>query len=698
MRVLKEVYVSNRDVIPYNIDFIALAGHICGYATPKEYTDWQCEWNEINLPMIPERWQIKIIDGKEKLYSDIKNKIKTEHYDGFICATDADREGNLIYYLLETKLCLNKNKTYRLWVHDLTESAILKSYKSMVDLHTNNFQKNLTWASILRSRFDWLVGMNATVMATKKAGMLMKIGRVKTPTLKIVYDNSIAIDNFKPKTTYYIVAKYDNGITGILQHEDFETMADAKSFFSNLNSTGIVKNIEVKRMSVQPHQLFKLSDLQVEASKKYGYSPEKTLNLVQSLYETHKAVSYPRCDCRYISSELANDFKKLIQPIKAFKDLAPFVSEIEKNEDWVLKTKSNKRFVNDNEVNKNSHTALLPTTKSISIESLNEEELNILKMIYIRFLCIFFPPFIYDKTIVDVENSGYIFKSNGKKIVSNGFTELLDYDSKDNVLPKIKQGDILNIVDFEAKDKTTTPPKRLTQGDLIKEMENVSKYIDNKDLKEIMKHSGGIGTQATRGSIISSLIKDGYIDTKTVKKSEALYISEKGKTYIDNLLGLDIINPELTAKWESQLQDVEQGKMNSVEFNKNMLRYINDIIIKFNSKKMISATIQKESLGKCPRCGKDVYEGKTSYYCSGYNGSPKCGFSIWKDNKLLKSQKKKLTANKVKKLLSKGYYTEKGLVSKLGKKYDADISFEDTGIYVNLKLNFENLHKNKKST
>ena len=703
MNEIRTAYNNNKKTIPYKIDFTALAGHICCYAKPNEYKEWDKKWIDLvpHLPMIPEKWTINIMSDKKKIHSSILEKIKENNYDGIICATDADREGNLIFHLLENKLP-KKIKTYRLWINDLTESSIIKGLLSMVDFHEDNFQKNLTYASILRSRFDWLVGMNISVSASVKSSMTMKIGRVKTPTLKIVYDNCKAIDKFIPTTSYGIQDNYGD-FTGVLVDENgaeitFETKQKADDLISKLTDTTLVIDVDKKETKTLPPSLYELSDIQIEASKKLGFTANKTLDVVQSLYEK-KLVSYPRCDCRYISSELANQFPVLLNAVSAIPSFETFVRQIKPADRE--KVKHTKKYVNDVEVNKNSHTALVPTGEIPVMDNLSDDEQKILKMIFARFLAIFLPPLIEEKTVVDLENNGYRFKAYGKRVKDKGFTDLYKKELNDYIIPdNIKPGIKIQVKEHIVKEKITTPPARLTQGELIKAMKMASKYITDDKLKNIMKETSGIGTQATRGAIIDSLIHDGYIETKGSKKAQALYITEKGKQYIENLDGFTIVSPELTAVWEDKLKQVEQGEKSSTEFSNEMKKYIVEVIQQINNSKMTSGPLNKqvstqaEPLGFCPRCRNPIVETPKAFSCTGYKNEPACKFAIWKDNKFLASQKKRLTANKVKQLLKNGYYTEKNLTSKTGEKYDAKIVLEDTGTYVNLKMQFNDKKQN----
>ena len=691
MRDVESVYKKNRMHIPYDIDFVALAGHVCGYENPKSYPDWNKPWKDISLPMIPDKWKIDVIEGKNKLFNDIKKKITSGKYDGFICSTDSDREGNLIYYLVANKLGILGKKTYRFWVHDLTEKGIMDAFNSMTDMSKDSFQKNLTSASILRSQFDWLIGMNFTVSATVHTNSLMKIGRVKTPTLKIVYDNCNAIDNFKPVTTYEIESAYSEGFSGFHVDTRYKTKEEAQKVINALGKTATVTNIEKKVVKTAAPQLYKLSSLQIDASKAFGYNPAKTLELVQSLYEKHKVISYPRTDCCYISSALAKDFKNLLAPLKTVSELAPYVNGLDAP-DFIAVSK-NKKYVNDAEVNKSSHTALMPTGKIPNYSALSKDEENIMLMIFKRFLAIFLPNLVEEKCVVITKNAGngMEFKSNGKVVKDPGYTKIYSSKLEDNELPDLKKSQVVNVKEFKINDKTTTPPARLTEGTLIKEMENISKYIDDKELKDVMSEAEGIGTPATRGAIISALISDGYIEAKKSKKVASLYITPMGKTYIENLLGFSIVSPELTAEWEKKLKQIEEGELGSQKFETEMISFVKEV-----SKEMSTADMKKSSgnfkndnsdkepLCKCPKCGKNIYENTKAYSCEDRD----CGCVLFKTDKYLASLGQKMTKTIAKSFFTKKKATFKKLKSKSGKEYAAEIHVDFSGKYPSYKMEF----------
>ena len=706
MRELQATYQANKKDIPYEIDFMALAGHVCQYANPREYDQWNKKWGELYvcLPMVPEKWDVKIMESKKDLVKNIKDKVKNGGYTGLICATDADREGNLIFTLLENVL-RSKLPVYRLWVHDLTEKEIKKAFLNMVDFHKDEMQDHLTKAAVLRSQFDWLIGMNYTVAATVRSGSLMKIGRVKTPTLKLVYDNSKAIDSFVPKTTYGVQSTSNNGILGVLQNEDgdlfFEKKTDAEAVVKDLKTKATVTDMEKKTVKTNAPSLFKLSDLQTYANKSYGYSADETLEILQSLYEK-KILSYPRCDCRFISTEAMNDIQPVLDSLDVFSEFKPFLSKIHKKE--IEDVKKNTKYTNDKEVNKNSHTALIPTGETIDLSKLNEKEKSILRTVGARLISIFLPAMVEEKTVIRFDNNGHPFKANFSRIEDPGYMALYKKHAETGAsIPQVKKGDTLVITSNEIHEKVSTPPTRLTEGTLIAAMENISKTIDDKALKEVMKEAKGIGTPSSRGAIISSLLEDGYMESKGGKKAKALYITEKGTDYIENLLSFDIVSPELTAVWEDKLKQVERGELSDQMFYKEMLQFTSQSMDAIRQTKMTNTSYHPAgqdnkhvSIGKCPKCGRDMIETKIAFSCPGYKADPPCKFSIFKENPILKTGKKQITASMAKKLLKGESVTVKGLVSKAGRKYSADISLDTSGDYGKLNLEFNNKENKSK--
>lgn len=297
MKSVKAAYNASSKPLG-DIDFFALAGHICRLCEPKEYEDWDVKWADRKLPMIPNPFRVGILtDNKVK---DLKEQLKKVKYDAIIVGTDSDVEGNGIYDLIETYLGLQNYKTYRFFESDLTPAGIMKSMNNLTDYHTNPRDVGMTQSFRIRSRFDWLIGFNMTVAYTVKSGFLMKVGRVKAPTLKLVYDNCKAIDGFSSKTAYQPAIVTENPEVAAYMIDDegkavsYADKNEAQKVLTTLSGEAEVLSFEKTAKKTQPDQLYKLTDIQVEAGSKYGYTPEKTLELIQSLYERHKLISYPR--------------------------------------------------------------------------------------------------------------------------------------------------------------------------------------------------------------------------------------------------------------------------------------------------------------------------------------------------------------------------------------------------------------------
>ena len=702
MRAVRDVYNKYKKEINAEvglIDFVALAGHVCRLIEPSEYTKWDVKWNDLELPMIPNPFKIDAIPDKKKIIKDIQDMIKKNSYDGIIVGTDADVEGNGIYYLLENYLNISKMKALRFFEQDQTDAGILKSFKELTDFHSYDRDINMTKSYLIRSHMDWLIGMNFTVGFSVKSGFTMKVGRVKAPTLKLVYDNCKAIDEFVPHTDYAVEANYDNPeekykFKGIYIDDNgkdvrFETEKKAEEFYKTLGNKATVTKIEKKNVKTPAPQLYKLSDVQAEAGKLFGLTPEKVTDIVQSLYEK-KYVSYPRTSGRYISTEKAKEFPKLLKAIASFSDLKPYVDKISSAD--IEKVKKDKRIVNDVEVKKASHDALLPTGIIPDLSSLSKTELDICNLIYKRLLALFLPALQEEKTTVLTDIDGNTFKSNGKVIKDKGWTVLYKKKLEETEIPLLKKGDVLNVLSFNSVEKTTQPPSRLTQPTLIETMENIAKYIDDKDLKSVMKTAKGIGMESSRASIIKDLINSGYMESKG--KAMSLYITDVGKKYIENLLGFSIVKPELTAEWEQKMQDIREGERTYEDVETEMIQYVKDMIREIDSSEIKKEPWKtKSSTGLiCPVCGKPIMNGKYGYFCSGAKDG--CKFSIQGE-----IAGKKLTDKQLKALIEKGKTGKiSGFTSKTGKKFDAAISLAIEDGKAKTTFLFDNVDPENKHT
>lgn len=652
-----------------DITFVALAGHVCGLMEPKEYDQWKdVKWKDLQLPMIPENFRIKSI--KPDIVKKIRDLLKSGNYDGIVVGTDSDVEGNGIYALLEKSLHLEKFKAYRFFETDLTDKGIMESFKNLTDFHTDPRDTGMTQAFWIRSQFDWLIGFNLSVAYTVKTGMLMRVGRVKAPTLKLVYDNCKAIDEFDQKSSYLPVIRTKELVATLVDEDGkdltFPELEKAQQLVAGLGPEAVVKKTEKKNVSKPPQQLYKLSDIQVEAGQKYGYSPDDTLSALQSLYETHKVLSYPRTDGRYISAEKAKEFPSLLRPVSAIPGMDKWVNAVTSAD--MASAAKNKRYVNDEEVKKSSHGALIPTGKIPELSKMSQLEQNICSMVYKRFLAIFLPDLVEEKSryLLDVDGNQFICR--GSVVKGRGFTSIFDTKIKELALPEVQEGQKLGIEQKGIHEVVSKPPKRLTQASLVKAMENIQKYMTDKDLKQVMKEAKGIGMPSSRAQIIKDLITTGYME----EKGKGLYITQSGKDYIEYIGDHSIVNPELSAEWETHIKNVRQGKEAFEPVREQVLDYVNQTVEEVMSRKF---EVRQSSQGKaaldvnCPVCGKPMRTTKFGYGCSGY---PSCRFLIGE------VAHKKLTEKQVKDLLSKGQTgLIKGFKKKNGDKFDAILKLED---------------------
>ncbi len=623
------------------IDFIALSGHVCRNAEPDEYGSFTGSWYKIQYPMIPSRWKICAIKDIRK--QQLLNKIKSiaPSYDGIIVGTDSDVEGYGIYHLLETFLHLENKLALRFVEHSLTDNEILKSLLSMTDYHKDPVHRRNVESFLLRCRADWLYGMNCTRFMTVKSGKLMTVGRVKAPTIQLVYDNSMSIENFQPKTYYQRIADYGE-FQGIQVDEKGAPINYDTQNSMYIPNEGIIASIEKETTKKIAPQLYDLSALQGEAGQMFGMTPAEVLETVQSLYETHKVISYPRTQCRYVSTEKSLEFYDILQQAKVFPAIAPLLSKIT-NAD-ISKVRKDKRVVNDMEVEKESHDALLPTLKTPNIADLNEKERIICELIYKRLVAQFLAPLEECKTKMFIEHKNAVFLVRGRIVTDQGW-RLLYGSLKNNHIPDLKQGITITAHKIGLVQKKTTPPKRLTQATLLLAMTNIANTIEDQKLRKSLADSQGIGTPATRDAIILDIINRGYV--KDMGKT-GLYITQEGKEYVEQMQGISIISPVFAAQLDTRIKRIQRGEDSFQDSYKDMLINLKDVCDQIDKKYIVKS---KEI--KCPNCGSNMKQEPYTYECND------CGLKMNKyicgiyldDNLLLELQENKIT--------KKLYFTKK---------------------------------------
>lgn len=595
------------------IDFIALSGHVCTINEPNDYSEWaDKKWDEVDYPMIPVNWIIKPIDKPKpkKIISDIKSKVR--NYDGIIVGTDSDVEGYGIYHLLENYLGITDMKALRFIEHSLTDEEILQSLLTMTDYHNDITHKRFTQSFILRSHADWLYGMNATRMLSNKMNHLIATGRVKAPTIKLVYDNSMAIENFKPTDYWNLVINYGDFIASLT--EDGKT---AKAYYSmddipdDIDIQGVVKEKQNKKTQTSAPKLYDLAAIQSEAGQHYGFSPDETLSIIQSLYEKHKLLSYPRTQCRYVSKEKAKEFALMVKHMRVFDELKDIASQVTA-EDF-QKVMTDKNVVNDTEVQKESHDALLPTSKEPNLDELSDNEKKICLMVYKRLLAQFLPKLEEYKTTVIINHGKHDFVAKGKTVINQGWRVLYG-KSKDNIIPDLHEGDVLEAEDVKVVKKVTTPPKRLTEATLLNAMVNIASLIEDKELKKNLAESKGIGTSATRANIIKDIIERNYVE----KKKNELYITEMGKKYIDCVKTLDIVSPVFAALLETKIHKIQRGEIDYNEVYQEMIKDLKNMCRQIDNMERVEEKVHSI----CPKCKSNIKVDRYYYIC------PKCGLKV----------------------------------------------------------------------
>ena len=657
MRQIQDVYNKHRAEIPYEVTFTAQRGHLVALKLPKEIDEEQAHWKWENLPFHPEQhggWQYKIIQEKkegrnmtaQERYDSIRKELKSGTYDFVINAGDPDQEGELLVRLVLEHLG-NRLPVKRFWTNDLTEPHVLAALKNLKDDDADPLCVNLYAAAKGRQHSDYRYGMNLSEAASLKMNIRVACGRVKTPILAIVCRREWEIRNFKPSTCYGIRSEYAENFYGALfdrkaeaegEGEEgdkegekdgliwFDRKEDAEKLAASLPKQATVLSFDKKRTETYAPKLFKLATLQVEAGK-LGLNDARTLEIIQGLYEK-EYLSYPRTDCEYLSSN--EDFFGILKAVMAVPEMDPYIRTISRSA--IERVRKTKKWINDKALEDAGHSAIRPTTKAVNPSALSEEEMTIYTLVCRRFVAMFLPPLIQDKTRLVAEVDGHTFKSTGKTLVDPGYSRIFGTKFTDMVIPEKAPGDILDVDRYSITEKTTTCPKRYTSPGLVEVCENPAKFLDDPSLKALGKRLK-IGTSATRSAIIRQLIeRDHYLAEKKEKKTIYIVPTETGEKIIENLGSCDICKVDLTGIWEEKLELVRQGKMTLAELEEGMKDHVEQLIADIRTKDMKAMSTAKkyEVIGTCPKCGKELCEGAKGYFCMGFRSTPKCGVGAYK--------------------------------------------------------------------
>jgi DNA topoisomerase III len=626
-------------------------GHLIMLCQPDEYDAKYKRWSFDTLPIIPDKMKLKTNTKTKKQYDVIKKLMQSSDVESLICATDSGREGELIFrYIYDHAKC--KKPFMRLWISSMTDEAIKEGFSK---LKPGREYDNLYYSAKCRSEADWLVGMNASRAFTVKYNALLSIGRVQTPTLAILAQRQQEIKKFVPKTYYEVNASFGEYNGTWINKETKETKISKKEEAEEIASKvkgkeGIVSNVQNEEKKQPPPLLYDLTELQREANKSYGFSAKKTLSIAQDLYEKRKLITYPRTDSRYLSKDMIPKLNQILGKInkEAYGKYIDYVASLPK-------LPISKRIVDDTKVS--DHHAIIPTESGAKAKGLSDDESKIYDLIVRRFLSVFYPEYKYMMTNITTEVEGESFISKGKTIIQKGWTELnLKENKKDEEqrLPKLDNGDKVNVAESKVLEKKTQPPKPYNEASLLSAMENAGRLVEDEELKEQLK-DGGLGTPATRAAIIERLIEVGYI----TRKGKELNVTEKGIKLIE-VVPDEIKSPEMTGKWEKGLSSISKGKLDTKRFMESISRYVRYLVGKANEVNK-SVVFEKEeskapkkkvtSLGRCPACdnGK-ILENSKGYYCSEWKSG--CKFTIWKNS--LEKDGIEISPSVVRKLLKDG--------------------------------------------
>ena len=576
-------------------------GHLIGLMDPEGYDNKYKEWKMETLPMLPKHMKLTVLKKTGKQYNEVKKQLLRNDVNEIIIATDAGREGELVARWIIEKAGVKK-PLKRLWISSQTNKAILDGFKNLKDAKE---YENLYKAAVCRAEADWLVGLNVTRALTCKHNAQLSAGRVQSPTLAMIVQREEEIRNFKPVDYWCLNAKTDRFMLNWVNEKGNNSTFKEEIADSIVNKckgqNGEV--LEVKKTTKKKYSpaLYDLTELQRDANKIWGNSAKQTLNLMQRLYENQKVLTYPRTDSRYVTSDIVATIPERLKAVS--------FGEYRVAAQQILNTgvKANKNYVDNSKVS--DHHAIIPTEEKGSLANLSSDEKHIYDLVVKRFLSVLLPAYEYEQTTVTVNIGKETFSAKGNITKSKGWKMLYDNlndDEDSQELPHLNKGDNIIIKSVNKVKKQTTPPARFNEATLLSAMESPQKYINiEKDAAKTLNETGGLGTVATRADIIEKLFNSFVIE----KKGKDIYPTSKGKQLIE-LVPKDLKSPLLTAKWESQLDQIAKGKRDNLSFIKEMKNYSVALVedVKCGSSKFTHDNLTGK---KCPECGKYMLEVKT---------------------------------------------------------------------------------------
>ena len=629
-------------------------GHLVELAQPEAYNEVFAKWRLEDLPILPELWKYQVSPSTKKQFQVLRELMHREDVASIVAATDAGREGELIFRLVYHQ-CKCKKPFERLWISSMEDAAIREGFAR---LKPGTEYDALYEAALCRERADWMVGINATRLFSCKYGPTLNVGRVMTPTLAMVCDREAAIRGFQSEP-FYTVQLVPEGFAANGGRMKEKTEAEKLAAECRAAGTAVVTKAERKEKAEKPPALYDLTTLQRDANRLLGFTAKQTLDYTQSLYEK-KLVTYPRTDSRYLTEDMAEMLPGLVEMVRKKRGAAP---DVPVNAAQVV----NGKKVTD-------HHAILPTKtlEDTDLAGLPSGELAVLDLIMARLICAVGDPCRYLETSVTLDCAGHEFKAKGKTVIDLGWRAYANTpaDGQDGddaqALPDLAESTELPLLSVELKEGKTSPPKRFTEDTLLAHMESAG--VD--EMPEEVERKG-IGTPATRAGIIEKLVQKGFVERKGEKKTKVLIPTDKGSALIA-IVPEQIQSPAMTADWEEKLLGIEKGCYAPADFMREIAGMVTDLVNNYETVKGVEMDMggRNTVIGTCPHCGADVVERAKGWFCA----NRECRFVLWKDNAYFKKIGKHLTGGMAEKLVKTGRIKLKDCVSqRTGKAYNADV-------------------------
>jgi DNA topoisomerase-3 len=657
-------------------------GHLVQLAEPDEYDEKYKKWRMADLPIVPRSFKLVVRDERsEKQMKVVRDQLRREDVENVVNACDAGREGELIFTYIYEYVKARK-PVQRLWLNSMTNQAMREAFGHLRDGADLGALRD---AAKSRSEADWIVGMNATRAATIRLRSsfdgAVSLGRVQTPTLAIIARREEEIRAFKPEKYWLVDATFE--ADGARRYEGrfhagaqprLKSAADAQAIVEAVRGTrGEITKLEKTKRKERPPLLYDLTSLQREANTRYGFSARRTLAAAQRCYEEHKALTYPRTNSRYLTSDMVPEFKEIARHVgrrPEYREAAGYVQSLD-----LLPLG---RVVDDAKVG--DHHAIIPTNSDHVLDKMSDDDRRVYDLVARRFLAVFHPDAEFENTRVETTVASHVFRTRGKVLLVPGWRAAYgelpegegapseEDEGRDQQLPRLERGEAVDTRKAEALEKETKPPRRYSDASLLAAMETAGKLVDDEELREAMKESG-IGTPATRAAIIERLIDVGYVE----RDARALVATEKGINVVRLLDGHPLTSPALTGDWEHRLAAIEEGDERREKFMEDIAKFAGETVGVLDTT-LKDVRIPRANLGPCPVCGHDIVENRKGYSCWSRE-DPGCGFVIWKSK-----AGKQLPAAVARELIAKGFTSRPvtGFKGRSGRSFRAKLALEQS--------------------